>query len=346
MSGRPIPDRPEPYDVFAAPDLDAAALEAALMQANADIIGEATLAETTRNRIRAYLAALPSAAEREGEATVPKAAVEAACAASVAVYNKGFGDHSTWPAKHDIKGNNYKRRVFRTALTAALPHLSIATEARALAAEKARDEARAGTPAAQWRADGKPDPHGSQYDCERSSLCLGGLTDDQIANEVFLRPDVTTTTAAKERIRWLSRKLTEALRERDEARALVTEANNSLYGSQGYFHSLNGGPFDKYHLARGIENLKEDCGKRYVALQAAESALATARAELEAAREAEQEACAKAAYPGPDYVCAGPNGFLEDERGDLMPGSPYDRGRYDAACAIRARAGAQGGDRG
>lgn len=44
--------------------------------------------------------------------------------------------------------------------------------------------------------------------------------------------------------------------QRDEARQLVTEANNSLYGSQGYFHSLNGSAFDQYHLARGIENLK------------------------------------------------------------------------------------------
>lgn len=51
--------------------------------------------------------------------------------------------------------------------------------------------------------------------------------------------------------------VTETLkRERDEARQLVIEANNSLYGSQGYFHSLNGGDFDKYHLARGIEDLK------------------------------------------------------------------------------------------
>jgi len=45
-------------------------------------------------------------------------------------------------------------------------------------------------------------------------------------------------------------------RERDEARTIVVEANNSLYGSQWYFHSTNGGPFDKYHLARPIEELK------------------------------------------------------------------------------------------
>ncbi|MBR0946699.1 hypothetical protein ABIF68_007827 [Bradyrhizobium japonicum] len=45
-------------------------------------------------------------------------------------------------------------------------------------------------------------------------------------------------------------------RERNEARQMVIEANNSLYGSQGYFHSLDGGPFDRYHLSRGIEKLK------------------------------------------------------------------------------------------
>jgi hypothetical protein len=54
-------------------------------------------------------------------------------------------------------------------------------------------------------------------------------------------------------------------RERDEARQLVIEANNSLYGSQGYFHSLNGGPFDKYHLSRGIEKLKADNRHLYAA---------------------------------------------------------------------------------
>lgn len=41
-----------------------------------------------------------------------------------------------------------------------------------------------------------------------------------------------------------------------QAKALVTEANNSLFGSQGYFHSLNGGPFDKHHLSSAIEDLK------------------------------------------------------------------------------------------
>jgi hypothetical protein len=67
------------------------------------------------------------------------------------------------------------------------------------------------TPAAKWRVDGQPDPHGRQYDCERAALTLGHLTDDEMANEVFLRPTIMNVTAAKERIRWLSRKLVEAI---------------------------------------------------------------------------------------------------------------------------------------
>ena len=60
-------------------------------------------------------------------------------------------------------------------------------------------------------------------------------------------------------------------RELSEARALVAEANNSLYGSQGYFHSLNGGPFDKYHLATGIENLKASSREQWRALAASQA---------------------------------------------------------------------------
>ncbi|PJN95866.1 hypothetical protein CNY89_05985 [Amaricoccus sp. HAR-UPW-R2A-40] len=59
--------------------------------------------------------------------------------------------------------------------------------------------------------------------------------------------------------------------ERDEARALVAEANNSLYGSQNYFHSLNGGDFDKHHLSRGIEELKETSKRWWRATRFAEA---------------------------------------------------------------------------
>jgi hypothetical protein len=81
------------------------------------------------------------------------------------------------------------------------------------------------TPAADWREEGKPDPHGTQYDCERHELTLGDLTDDQMANAVFMHGDTTPSinemlagarmpivylTAAKDRIRWLSRELEKA----------------------------------------------------------------------------------------------------------------------------------------
>jgi len=81
------------------------------------------------------------------------------------------------------------------------------------------------TPSARWAADALPDPHGTRYDCERASLTLGNLTDDALANAVFLHgneqptmaqlvagalPPIAYLTAAKDRIRWLSRALAAA----------------------------------------------------------------------------------------------------------------------------------------
>lgn len=73
------------------------------------------------------------------------------------------------------------------------------------------------TPAARWRENGNADPCGENtYNCERAKLCKGHLTDDELANEVFLynhrqgHESIAYLTAAKERIRWLSRKLVEA----------------------------------------------------------------------------------------------------------------------------------------
>ncbi|MDM5112785.1 hypothetical protein [Aeromonas salmonicida] len=84
------------------------------------------------------------------------------------------------------------------------------------------------TPAAHWREKGEPDPHGSYYDHERAALALGDLTDDELANAVFMHGDgkpsiaeiiagtakmpIVYLTAAKERIRWLSRKVEESKR--------------------------------------------------------------------------------------------------------------------------------------
>lgn len=64
-----------------------------------------------------------------------------------------------------------------------------------------------GTPGAEWRAAHQPDPHGLYYMRERAALAGGHLTDDQVANAVYMNPSIGNLTIAKERIRWLSRKL-------------------------------------------------------------------------------------------------------------------------------------------
>jgi len=71
------------------------------------------------------------------------------------------------------------------------------------------------TVAARWRANGQPDPHGTRYDCERAALSMGDMSDDELANRVFMAnrtdPDlIIWQTAAKDRIRWLSRALESA----------------------------------------------------------------------------------------------------------------------------------------
>lgn len=82
------------------------------------------------------------------------------------------------------------------------------------------------TPAAEWRIKNESDPHGTNYDKERASLTLGHVSDDVLANGVFMNYDVRPhpyeiiagtafspicwMTAAKERIRWLSRALVRA----------------------------------------------------------------------------------------------------------------------------------------
>lgn len=62
------------------------------------------------------------------------------------------------------------------------------------------------TPAHTWTED----PHDNHYDCERADLIMGYFTDDQLANMMYLYPNIANLTAAKDRIRWLSRKLESA----------------------------------------------------------------------------------------------------------------------------------------
>lgn len=91
-----------------------------------------------------------------------------------------------------------------------------------LATQENMESTPAKTPSAHWRQNGEADPFGKRYECERASLPLGNMTDDELANAVFMYGDSTPSvtelmngvhmpiaylTAAKERIRWLSRQL-------------------------------------------------------------------------------------------------------------------------------------------
>jgi hypothetical protein len=63
------------------------------------------------------------------------------------------------------------------------------------------------TPPSDWIAQGKSDPHGDRYDCPRSALIGGDMTDDEVANAIYLDGSEKNLTIAKDRIRWLSRQL-------------------------------------------------------------------------------------------------------------------------------------------
>ncbi|MDB5412108.1 MAG: hypothetical protein JWR10_443, partial [Rubritepida sp.] len=94
------------------------------------------------------------------------------------------------------------------------------------------------TPASKWRADGDPDPHGRRYDCERAALVMGHLTDDQLANAMFLCDHRTSfdsmsyLTAAKDRIRWLSRALAQASLKPETFQARVIRWIRHCFGAE------------------------------------------------------------------------------------------------------------------
>lgn len=64
--------------------------------------------------------------------------------------------------------------------------------------------------------------------------------------------------------------------ERDEARQIVADCNNSLFGSQGYFTSASGKT-----AASAIEDLKSAYGEQWRRAQSAEANLSVARGALE-----------------------------------------------------------------
>lgn len=80
-----------------------------------------------------------------------------------------------------------------------------------------------GTPASRREITGEEDPFANYLDKERADLVMGHMTDDAIANAIFMNYDIfppvqdlisgkgvmpiAYMTAGKERIRWLSRQM-------------------------------------------------------------------------------------------------------------------------------------------
>ena len=85
------------------------------------------------------------------------------------------------------------------------------------------------TPAARWREDGKPDPHGDRFNVERAALIGGNLTDDEVAYQTAMlsRNDLkfeAVLAVARDRIRWLSRALTASEQENARLRTELAAA--------------------------------------------------------------------------------------------------------------------------
>jgi cell division protein FtsB len=107
------------------------------------------------------------------------------------------------------------------------------------------------TPSAEWREAGQDDPHGDRYSCEREALALGHLSDDQLANAVFAHnhreldlaavmsgesSSITLLTAAKQRIRWLSRRLVATEQEVEQLHRQIDALKMQLADKQYAFY--------------------------------------------------------------------------------------------------------------
>lgn len=78
------------------------------------------------------------------------------------------------------------------------------------------------TPGTRWRERGEGDPHNAYlHGRERAQLVMGDLTDDELANELYVYDhragphSMAYLEAAKDRIRWLSRALENAYRSKE-----------------------------------------------------------------------------------------------------------------------------------
>lgn len=61
------------------------------------------------------------------------------------------------------------------------------------------------TPFATWRENGEPDPHGAHYSGSKDTIAAPAVSDVTVVSRLCC--DIMWPTIAKERIRWLSRRL-------------------------------------------------------------------------------------------------------------------------------------------
>jgi len=102
-------------------------------------------------------------------------------------------------------------------------------------------------------------------------ITRGDSFERSIAEKQFAEA-ITALEAAEGRIAELEKRI-------NELKSVIAWANNSLYGSRGFFLSLNGGADNEHHLDNGIEKLKANCRRLDAALA---QAIATANLDREA----------------------------------------------------------------
>lgn len=96
-----------------------------------------------------------------------------------------------------------------------------------------------GTPASHHSAAGEPDPHEMLCNLERAALAFGHLTDDQLANGMYMcdhrhsLESLSWLTGARDRIRWLSRKLIEKQTIYNRSHAVI----ESVSDRQGVYYT-------------------------------------------------------------------------------------------------------------
>lgn len=97
-------------------------------------------------------------------------------------------------------------------------------------------------------------------------------------NVIFAGQARAVTMESYDALKAISEQREQILRdERDEARAQIIDANNSLFGSLGFFLSLDGGPTNPRHLSEAIEKLKAYGSEQWRRAESAEQSLSALR---------------------------------------------------------------------